>query len=142
MKEKSTALLDIEKIVKASEDSQMKGQFMAKNAQPLERLANKLGISKEQATLFAIIAYSSYCSTCSLSDIKRHLDCKDLDMLRLAPDLKALLQARLIRSNGKRGLYSEESYYVPEYILNCLLNDTEIENKKWETSTLKHSFSN
>ena len=130
MKEKSTALLDIEKIVKASEDSQMKGQFLAKNAQPLERLANKLGISKEQATLFAIIAYSSYCSTCSLSDIKRHLDCKDLDMLRLAPDLKALLQARLIRSNGKRGLYSEESYYVPEYILNCLLNDTEIEKQE------------
>ena len=30
MKAKSTALLDIEKIVKASEDSQMKGQFMAK----------------------------------------------------------------------------------------------------------------
>ena len=130
MKEKSTALLDIEKIVKASEDSQMKGQFMAKNAQPLERLANKLGINKEQTTLFAIIAYSSYCSTCSLSDIKRHLDCKDLDMLRLAPDLKALLQARLIRSNGKRGLYSEESYYVPEYILNCLLNDTEIEKQE------------
>lgn len=130
MKEKSTALLDIEKIVKASEDSQMKGQFMEKNAQPLERLANKLGISKEQTTLFAIIAYSSYCSTCSLSDIKRHLDCKDLDMLRLAPDLKALLQARLIRSNGKRGLYSEESYYVPEYILNCLLNDTEIEKQE------------
>ena len=62
MKEKSTALLDIEKIVKASEDTQMKGQFLAKNAQPLKRLANKLGISKEQATLFAIIAYSSYCS--------------------------------------------------------------------------------
>ena len=123
-------MLDIERIVKASEDSKMKGQFLAKNAQPLERLANKLGISKEQATLFAIIAYSSYCSTCSLSDIKRHLDCKDLDMLRLAPDLKALLQARLIRSNGKRGLYSEENYYVPEYILNCLLNDTEIEKQE------------
>ncbi len=123
-------MLDIEKIVKASEDSQMKGQFLAKNAQPLERLAKKMGISKEQATLFAIIAYSSYCSTCSLSDIKRHLDCKDLDMLRLAPDLKALLQARLIRSTGIRGLYCEESYYVPEYILNCLLNDTEIEKQE------------
>jgi hypothetical protein len=88
MKEKSTALLDIEKIVKASEDTQMKGQFLTKNAQPLERLANKLGISKEQATLFAIIAYSSYCSTCSLSDIKRHLDCKTSTCSGLLPTSK------------------------------------------------------
>ena len=129
MKAKSTSLLDIEKIVSASENSQMNGQFMTKNAKPLERLANKLGISKEQATLFAIIAYSSYCSTCSLSDIKVHLDCKDLDMLRLSPDIKALRQSRLIRVNGRsgRGWYNEENYYVPEYILNCLLNDSEIE---------------
>ena len=130
MKEKSTALLDIEKIVKASEDSQMKGQFMAKNAQPLERFANKLGISKEQATLFAIIAYSSYCSTCSLSDIKRHLDCKDLDMLRLSPDLKALQRARLIRVTGKKSWFNDESYFVPDEILNCLLYDKEIERQE------------
>lgn len=36
MKEKSTALLDIEKIVKASEDSQMNGQFMAKTPNRLK----------------------------------------------------------------------------------------------------------
>ena len=88
MKEKSTALLDIEKIVKASEDSQMKGQFLAKNAQPLERLANKLGISKEQATLFAIIAYSSYCSTCSLSTSNATLTAKTLTCSGLLPTSK------------------------------------------------------
>lgn len=130
MKEKSTALLDIEKIVKASEDSQMKGQFMAKNAQPLERLANKLGISKEQTTLFAIIAYSSYNDNCSLSDIKRHLGCENLDMLRLSPDLKALQRARLIRVTGKKSWFNDESYFVPDEILNCLLYDKEIERQE------------
>lgn len=130
MKEKSTALLDIEKIVKASEDSQMKGQFLAKNAQPLERLANKLGINKEQATLFAIIAYSSYNDNCSLSDIKRHLGCENLDMLRLSPDLKALQRARLIRVTGKKSWFNDESYFVPDEILNCLLYDKEIERQE------------
>ena len=134
MKEKSTALLDIENIFKASEGSQMNDQFMADNAKPLERLAKRLGISKEQAALFSIIACSSYCDLCSLSDIKQHLDCKSLDMLRLSPDLKALQKARLIRVKGRRGLYNEENYYVPEHILNCLLNDTEIE--KQETGNL------
>lgn len=130
MKEKSTALLDIENIFKASEGSQMNDQFMADNAKPLERLAKRLGISKAQATLFSIIACSSYCDLCSLSDIKQHLDCKGLDMLRLSPDLKALQQTRLIRVKGRRGLYSEENYYVSEDILNCLLNDTKIEKQE------------
>ena len=60
MKAKSSALLDIEKIFQASEDSQMSSQFLTKNAKPLERLANRLEISREQATLFAIVACSSY----------------------------------------------------------------------------------
>ena len=129
MKTKSSALADIETIVEASENSQLGKEFMAKATLPLERLANKLGVSKTQATLFAIIACSSYGEQCSLSDIKRHLDCKSLDMLRLSPDLKALRQSRLVRAKGKRGWYDDENYYVPEHILNCLLNDTEIEKK-------------
>lgn len=130
MKEKSTALLDIEKIVNASEDCKMSSKFMAENAQPLERLAKKLGVSKAQATLFAIIASSSYNDDCSLSDIKRHLGCENLDMLRLSPDLKALQRARLIRVTGKKGLFNDESYFVPDEILNCLLYDKEIERQE------------
>ena len=130
MKAKSSALLDIEKIFQASEDSQMNSQFLAKNAKLLERLANRLGISREQATLFAIIACSSYCDQCSLTEIQRHLDCKSLDMLRLTPDLKALQQSQLIRAKGRIGRCQGEDYYVPEHILNCLLNDTEIEKKE------------
>jgi len=47
MKAKSTALLDIEKIFQASEDSQMNSQFLAKNAKLLERLDNRLGINRK-----------------------------------------------------------------------------------------------
>lgn len=130
MKAKSTSLLDIEKIVNASEDCKMSSQFMTENAQPLERLAKKLGVSKAQVTLFAIIASSSYNDDCSLSDIKRHLGCENLDMLRLSPDLKALQRARLIRVTGKKGLFNDESYFVPEEILNCLLYDKEIERQE------------
>ena len=130
MKAKSASLLDIEKIVKASEDSKMSSKFMADNAQPLERLSNKLGVSKAQTTLFAIIASSSYNDECSLSDIKRHLGCENLDMLRLSPDLKALQRTRLVRVKGKRGLFNDESYSVPEEILNCLLYDKEIERQE------------
>ncbi len=130
MKAKSTSLLDIEKIVNASEDCKMSSKFITENAQPLERLAKKLGVSKAQATLFAIIASSSYNDDCSLSDIKRHLGCENLDMLRLSPDLKALQRARLIRVTGKKGLFNDESYYVPEEILNCLLYDKEIERQE------------
>ncbi len=108
MKAKSTSLLDIEKIVSASEDSKMSSNFMAENAQPLERLSNKQGVSKAQATLFAIIASSSYNDDCSLSDIKRHLGCENLDMLRLSPDLKALQQARLIRVSGRKGMFNDK----------------------------------
>lgn len=123
-------MLDIEKIVNASEDCKMSSQFMTENAQLLERLAKKLGVSKAQATLFAIIASSSYNDDCSLSDIKRHLGCENLDMLRLSPDLKALQLARLIRVTGKKGLFNDESYFVPEEILNCLLYDKEIERQE------------
>ena len=130
MKAKSTSLLDIENIVNASEDCKMSSKFMAENAQPLERLAKKLGVSKAQATLFAIIASSSYNDDCSLSDIKRHLGCENLDMLRLSPDLKALQRARLIRVTGKKGLFNDESYFVPDEILNCLLYDKEIERQE------------
>lgn len=130
MKAKSTSLLDIEKIVNASEDCKMSSKFITENAQPLERLAKKLGVSKAQATLFAIIASSSYNDDCSLSDIKRHLGCENLDMLRLSPDLKALQRARLIRVTGKKGLFNDESYFVPEEILNCLLYDKEIERQE------------
>ena len=130
MKEKSTALLDIEKIVSTSEDSKMSNQFMTENAQPLERLAKKLGVSKAQTTLFAIIANSSYNDTCSLSDIKRHLGCENLDMLRLSPDLKELQRKRLIRVSGKNRHYIDENYSVPEEILDCLLYDKEIETQE------------
>ena len=130
MKAKSTSLLDIENIVNASEDCKMSSKFMAENAQPLERLAKKLGVSKAQTTLFAIIASSSYNDNCSLSDIKRHLGCENLDMLRLSPDLKALQRARLIRVTGKKGLFNDESYFVPDEILNCLLYDKEIERQE------------
>lgn len=130
MKAKSTSLLDIEKIVNASEDCKMSSKFMAENAQPLERLAKKLGVSKAQTTLFAIIASSSYNDDCSLSDIKRHLGCENLDMLRLSPDLKALQRARLVRVTGKKGLFNDESYFVPDEILNCLLYDKEIERQE------------
>ena len=130
MKAKSTSLLDIENIVNASEDCKMSSKFMAENAQPLERLAKKLGVSKAQTTLFAIIASSSYNDDCSLSDIKRHLGCENLDMLRLSPDLKALQRARLIRVTGKKGLFNDESYFVPDEILNCLLYDKEIERQE------------
>lgn len=130
MKAKSTSLLDIEKIVNASEDCKMSSKYMAENAQPLERLAKKLGVSKAQTTLFAIIASSSYNDNCSLSDIKRHLGCENLDMLRLSPDLKALQRARLIRVTGKKSWFNDESYFVPDEILNCLLNDKEIERQE------------
>ena len=130
MKAKSTSLLDIEKIVNASEDCKMSSKFMAENAQPLERLAKKLGVSKAQTTLFAIIASSSYNDNCSLSDIKRHLGCENLDMLRLSPDLKALQRARLIRVTGKKSWFNDESYFVPDEILNCLLYDKEIERQE------------
>ena len=130
MKAKSSSLLDIETIVKASEDSKMSSTFMDENAQPLERLSKKLGVSKAQATLFAIIASSSYNDECSLSDIKRHLGCENLDMLRLSPDLKTLQRTRLVRVKGKRGLFNDESYSVPEEILNCLLYDKEIERQE------------
>ena len=130
MKAKSTSLLDIEKIVSASEDSKMSSKFMTENAQPLERLSKKLGVSKAQATLFAIIASSSYNDECSLSDIKRHLGCENLDMLRLSPDLKTLQRTRLVRVKGKRGLFNDESYFVSEEILNCLLYDKEIERQE------------
>ena len=130
MKAKSASLLDIETIVKASEDSKMSSTFMDENAQPLERLSKKLGVSKAQASLFAIIASSSYNDDCSLSDIKRHLGCENLDMLRLSPDLKALQRTRLVRVKGKRGLFNDESYSVPEEILNCLLYDKEIERQE------------
>lgn len=130
MKAKSTSLLDIEKIVNASEDCKMSSKFMAENAQPLERLAKKLGVSKAQTTLFAIIASSSYNGNCSLSDIKRHLGCENLDMLRLSPDLKALQRARLIRVTGKKSWFNDESYFVPDEILNCLLYDKEIERQE------------
>ena len=130
MKAKSTSLLDIEKIVNASEDCKMSSKYMAENAQPLERLAKKLGVSKAQTTLFAIIASSSYNDNCSLSDIKRHLGCENLDMLRLSPDLKALQRARLIRVTGKKSWFNDESYFVPDEILNCLLYDKEIERQE------------
>lgn len=130
MKAKSTSLLDIENIVNASEDCKMSSQFMTENALSLERLAKKLGVSKAQTTLFAIIASSSYNDDCSLSDIKRHLGCENLDMLRLSPDLKALQRVRLIRVTGKKGLFNDESYFVPEEILNCLLYDKEIERQE------------
>ena len=84
MKAKSASLLDIEKIVSASESSKMSSNFMAKNAQPLERLSNKLYVSKAQAILFAFIANSSCNEDCSLSDIKQHLGSENLDMLQLS----------------------------------------------------------
>lgn len=130
MKAKSTSLLDIENIVNASEDCKMSSQFMTENALSLERLAKKLGVSKAQTTLFAIIASSSYNDDCSLSDIKRHLGCENLDMLRLSPDLKALQRARLIRVTGKKSWFNDESYFVPDEILNCLLYDKEIERQE------------
>ena len=126
MKAKSTSLLDIEKIVKASEGSKLSSKFITENTPTLERLSKKLGVSEAQATLFAIIASSSYNDDCSLSDIKRHLGCENLDMLRLSPDLKALQRARLIRVCGRKGLFNDENYSVPDEILDCLLYDKEI----------------
>jgi len=136
MKAKSTSLLDIEKIVKASEGSKLSSKFITENTPTLERLSKKLGVSKAQATLFAIIASSSYNDDCTLSRLQSHLDCDNLDMLRLSPDLKALQKARLVRPiNEKKGA-GWRSYVVPEGILNCLLYDKEIGTEAETMSSL------
>ena len=73
MKAKSTSLLDIEKIVKASEGSKLSSKFITENTPTLERLSKKLGVSKAQATLFAIIASSSYNDDCTRGKIRNRV---------------------------------------------------------------------
>ena len=61
MKAKSTSLLDIEKIVKASEGSKLSSKFITENTPTLERLSKKLGVSKTQATLlFSALGHPTF----------------------------------------------------------------------------------
>lgn len=87
----------IEQVALLAEDSAFCPAFFRAAKRPLEYLAERLSLSKEQATLFSLFVNFSNDSRIRLYTITEFVGCTQIEILRRSADLEELRRRRFIK---------------------------------------------
>ncbi len=130
---KLTMLEAIEKIVDMAEDSKLEDKFLKKAEPYATFIAEKQGITTMQAIFISLFAEndSSGRQTC-MDDLSRHLDCRNISLLKYHDDIEKLVRGRFLRRTVKRG---DTSYYMPENVMKAFTEDRKFERETYKCDT-------
>ena len=105
---------------RAIEDTRLENGLLKEARRPISYLAKRLSLSRQQACLFSIY-FSRYDDPhIELSDIRRHLNCSNVQALRFRDDVAVLEERGLIVSNGCR---AKGTWFVPERVVSSIVNN-------------------
>lgn len=125
----------IEQVTLLAEDSSFCPAFFRAAKRPLEYLAERLSLSKEQATLFSLFVNFSNDSRIRLYTITEFVGCTQIEILRRSADLEELRRRRFI-SRSARG----EAFCVSQLALKMVKEDRTIEMLKTKELNIHQLF--
>ena len=111
-----TLLQAIEAVAERSRDSKMSADFLKASEAEIKFLAEKYGISEQQAVIFAICMDEGPYRV-DYRDLARHLDLGNIAVLAFAKDIDALVHRRLLRYHDVK---DEDDFDVPAAVIRCL----------------------
>ena len=116
-------LMAIEQIVEKAKDSQLSTDFLRKVAKPLNYMAAKLELTKEQSLMLALFINKSDSSSIELGDFGKYLNCSTARLLIYSNDIETLEEREFIRccrdSHNHKGI----SYRVPYDVIEAIKRD-------------------
>jgi hypothetical protein len=139
MENKEQKLLDhIEAIVELSSNSKLSVDFFSKAKPHLEMLSKLLKINDMQAVIVSILIDNIDRSTVDISRIARHLDCKNITLLKYYADFEKLEKQGYIYCKDEK---EEKSYRVVYEAFEAIKENKEYVPKKMENLTIDEFFS-
>ena len=111
-----TLLSAIERIVEVSEDSHLEPKALAKMAKETHYLAERFGITEQQAILFCVCMEEGPRGV-DFNDLARHLALSCIRILSYADDIDALVHRRLLRYRDAK---DEDTFDIPAQVLKAL----------------------
>lgn len=116
-------LMAIEQIVEKAKDSQLSNDFLRKVAKPLNYMAAKLELTKEQSLMLALFINKSDSSSIEIGDFGKYLNCSTARLLIYSNDIETLEEREFIRccrdSHNHKGI----SYRVPYDVIEAIKRD-------------------
>ena len=116
-------LMAIEQIVEKAKGSQLSKDYLRKVAKPLNYMAAKLELTKEQSLMLALFINKSDSSSIELGDFGKYLNCSTARLLIYSNDIETLEEREFIRccrdSHHQKGI----SYRVPYDVIEAIKRD-------------------
>ena len=115
-KTQMTLLKAMDVLAERSSDTKLSKDFMKSVKKEASFLAERYGITEQQAVLFSICMDEGP-NNVDFHDIARHLDISNIAALALASDIDVLVHRRLLRY---RDVKDEDAFDVPAIVIRCL----------------------
>lgn len=112
-----TILEHIECIVELVENSGLNKEFFQKARKSINYVAKKMGLTINQAVLFAVFIEKSDDSRIYISDFSRLIGCRSVRVISLMSDIDELEKRHFVRCNRSG---NHKSYRVPMDVINAL----------------------
>lgn len=134
-----TLMQDVCDVVRMADGSKLTTEFWDKSRPILDRLANRLELTPEQALLLSVMVELSDTSRIELSKIASFFDCRKVELLCYAEDLAVLNRKGFIRR--RRGCSANtDAYRIPPMVLRALQQDQRFEPPSNEGLTIDCFF--
>ena len=122
--EKKTMLTSIETILKVSEDSKLRTEYIDAIEEQLTYISNLQGITPTQALLLAIfIEESSDGDNVAISRVARFLDCPNVRIMQYQEEIDGLVKRKFLRRVKRRYGNEKFGYLVTGDVMNAIKQD-------------------
>lgn len=128
----------IEQVVMLAEGSALCPTFFRVAKRPLEYLAKRLMLTKEQVALFSVFVNFSDRYQIELRDISEFLGCTQIEILRRASDLEYLRRLRYIWRTCSSS--QAESYLISQQALSAIKDNREFAGIQTTNLTINQFF--
>ena len=132
-----TLLLAIEAVVEATHDSAFGEKALKAVDSELAYIADKLELTKMQAVMMSVFMDQCNDHRINLSDLSRHFGCRNIRMLRMSAEIRALAEKKYIKVARNDG---EETYRVPREVISAIKDDKKPEPRSLSGLSLEGMF--
>ena len=132
-----TLLSAIEAVVEATHDSAFGEKALKAVDSELAYIADKLELTKMQAVMMSVFMDQCNDHRINLSDLSRHFGCRNIRMLRMSAEIRALAEKKYIKVARNDG---EETYRVPREVISAIKDDKKPEPRSLSGLSLEGMF--
>lgn len=125
--EPTNLLGHIEKIVELSENSELSNEFFEKASVYIDFVKAVFQLSDMATVFFAIFVDNSDSRYICIDDLSKHLNCRNIRILKYMDSLNELEKQRLVRCNRKD---NTPEYRIPKEVIQALTEGKKIEPRQ------------